>query len=83
LGVIFLKNIINLQKISVHGFLDLLFGRPLPSKQLVLVGRLDPVLPISSMRARRVAHFSLVISVLDRFCAPLGRALREGNNALA
>ena len=52
--IIVLDDIHRIKKKAIYDFLDLMLRHPPTSMQLVLVGRRDPVLPISSMRARGV-----------------------------
>ena len=52
--IIVLDDIHRIKKKAIYDFLDLMLRHPPTSMQLVLVGRRDPVLPLSSMRARGV-----------------------------
>ena len=52
--IIVLDDIHRIKNKAVYNFLDLILRHPPPSMQLVLVGRRDPLLSISSMRASGV-----------------------------
>jgi LuxR family maltose regulon positive regulatory protein len=52
--IVVLDDIHTIKNKAVNAFIGLLIHHPPPSMQLVLVGRRDPVLPISSLRARGI-----------------------------
>ena len=52
--IVVLDDIHRIKKRAVHDFLDLMLRHPPQSMQLVLIGRRDPLLSISSLRARGI-----------------------------